>query len=66
MQNESIRLPEPGYMTKLAKTCGCSRMTVYNALRRNLKGDVADRVRNVYRIKYVLPHVKHEEKGGAS
>ena len=47
-----ISLPPMGYVQELAKLCGCDRRTVNNALRKNMKGKKADRVRKMFRAKY--------------
>ena len=47
-----IMLLPMGYVTELAKICGCTRATVFNALRKNARGEKCDRVRRVFRAKY--------------
>ena len=46
-------VPPMGYVTELAKLCGCTRQTVRNALRKNSPGEVAERVRRMFRVKYL-------------
>jgi hypothetical protein len=54
MENKRNVLPPPsGYVTELARLCGCGRVTVFNALKRNAKGPKAELVRKMYRTKYV-------------
>jgi hypothetical protein len=50
---DRIVIPPNGYVTELAKLCVCSRATVFNALRKNSRGEKADCVRAMYRSKYV-------------
>jgi hypothetical protein len=52
--NKSVIVPPSGYVNELAKLCGCSRITVYNALRKGLRGEKSDMVRKMYRTKYIL------------
>jgi hypothetical protein len=55
IKSERVILPPPaGYVNELARLCGCSRATVFNALRRGQAGEKADMVRKMYRTKYVL------------
>ena len=35
----------PGAIDDIAKVCGCGRKTVYNALRKGMKGPVSNRVK---------------------
>lgn len=42
----------PGAMGSISKACGCSRKTVYNALRQQYKGIVSDKVRAYVLEKY--------------
>nr|DAY55016.1 MAG TPA: putative GntR-family transcriptional regulator [Caudoviricetes sp.] len=42
----------PGAMSDISKVCGCSRKTVYNALRRQYKGIISDKVRAYVVEKY--------------
>ncbi|MDR2816157.1 MAG: helix-turn-helix domain-containing protein [Proteiniphilum sp.] len=42
-----------GYVSELARLCGCSRATVWNALRGRVKGKKSDMVRKMYRTKYL-------------
>ena len=48
----SVFVPPAGYVTELAKLCGCTRATVNNALRKNMRGEKAEIVRRVFRTKY--------------
>jgi hypothetical protein len=53
MEEKRNVLPPPsGYVNALAKLCGCNRSTVFNALKRNAKGQKAEMVRRMYRTKY--------------
>ena len=54
-----IVIPPMGYVTELAKLCGCTTETVRNALRKNMRGEKADRVRRMYRAKYVNDNVSN-------
>ena len=51
--NVKIIVPPAGYVTELTRLCGCTRQTVRNALRTNMRGEKADLVRRMYRAKYV-------------
>lgn len=48
---EMVRLPR-GAMKEIAQATGCAQKTVYNALRRGLSGDKADRVKRYVLEKY--------------
>ena len=53
-KKNEINLPHYGCIGELAKLTGCCRKTVYNALRRNSRGDKAEKVRALYRQKYLI------------
>jgi hypothetical protein len=53
-EKRNVTAPPVGWVNELAKLCQCSRATVWNAIRRNAKGDKAEMVRKMYRTKYVL------------
>jgi hypothetical protein len=44
--------PRHGFISELAKLCGCSRHTVRTAIYDNTSGEKADIVRKMYRTKY--------------
>ena len=48
-----IAPPPAGYVGELARLCGCSRATVFNALRKGQRGEKSEMVRKMYRTKYV-------------
>lgn len=52
MVKQRILPPPTGYIQELARLCGCGRVTVYMALKRNAKGPKAEMVRKMYRTKY--------------
>lgn len=47
----TVRMPR-GSMKEIARATGCGQKTVYNALRRGLSGDKADRVKRYVLEKY--------------
>jgi len=51
--NKSRVAPPPhGYINEIAKILGCHRVTVSNALMKNTKGTLAERVRQMYKMKF--------------
>jgi hypothetical protein len=54
MEIKQVIIPPSGYVNELARLCGCSRATVFNALCKNRHGEKADMVRKMYRTKYIL------------
>lgn len=49
MKMERAETPPPhGWMNEVAKVAGCSRMTVYLAIRKGAKGEKSEKVRQVY------------------
>ncbi|MDR2286537.1 MAG: hypothetical protein LBE04_03545 [Prevotellaceae bacterium] len=42
-----------GWVTELAKLCKCTTVTVSNAIHHNSPGVKAEKVRQMYRIKYL-------------
>lgn len=51
--NKSRVAPPPhGYINEIAKSLGCHRVTVSNALMKNTKGMLAERVRQMYKMKF--------------
>ena len=57
MKNQtSIILPPKGWKKELAKLSKSCKKTVYNAIRCNGKGEKADKIRALYRAKYINPN----------
>ena len=52
-ESEDIFLPPHGCVTEIAKLTGYSRTTVQMALRKNANGVKAEKVREIFRIKYL-------------
>jgi hypothetical protein len=54
MEEEKVRVRvlKHGWQTELAKLCKCSRITVGKAIHHNAKGVKAERVRQMFRLKY--------------
>lgn len=52
-KNNDINLAPYGCIGELAKLSGCCRKTVYNAIRRNGRGEKAEKIRELYRAKYL-------------
>lgn len=50
---KNIYLPPHGCVTEIAKLTGYSRTTVMTALRKNAKGVKAEKVRQIFRAKYM-------------
>jgi len=51
--NKSRVAPPPhGYINEIAKILGCHRITVSNALMKNTKGILAEKVRQIYKLKF--------------
>lgn len=50
---KKIYLPPHGCVTEIAKLTGYSRTTVMKALRKNAKGMKAEKVRQIFRTKYM-------------
>lgn len=46
-------IPPRGYIQEIAKLAGCDRRTVWLALRYGANGKKAERVRAIYRAKYM-------------
>lgn len=49
----TIFLPPHGCVTEIAKMTGYSRTTVMTALRKNAKGAKAEKVRQIFKAKYM-------------
>jgi hypothetical protein len=56
MVNEAkiIAPPKRGWQKELAKLANCTECTVNNAIHHNARGVKAEKVRQLYRIKYQL------------
>jgi hypothetical protein len=54
MENKSF-LPPHGCITELQNITGYSRRTITCALRHNSKGTKAEKVREIFRNRYVIP-----------
>jgi hypothetical protein len=53
MNGKKIIAPKRGWMAELAKLAGCSKVTVSNAIHHNARGVKAEKVRQLYRAKYL-------------
>jgi hypothetical protein len=47
-----IKIPKRGWQQELAKMAGCTAQTVINALHHGATGKKAEKVRQLYKIKY--------------
>jgi hypothetical protein len=52
MEKEKVIVLKQGWQTELAKLCKCSRITVNNAIHHNARGEKANKVRQMFKIKY--------------
>jgi hypothetical protein len=55
-QTQAIFLPPRGWKKELAKLTDSCEKTVYNAIRQNSKGVKADKIRALFRAKYINPN----------
>ena len=55
-QTNVISLPPKGWKKELVRLSGACEKTVYNAIRCNSKGDKADKIRALFRAKYINPN----------
>lgn len=53
MEDKKYLIPPRGYIQEIARLAGCDRRTVSSALRHGAIGRKADRVREIYRSKYL-------------
>jgi hypothetical protein len=53
MEGTKIIIPKRGWQKELARMAKCTECTVNNAIHHNARGVKADRVRQLYRIKYL-------------
>jgi hypothetical protein len=49
---KTTKIPKRGWQQELARQAGCTVQTVINALHYNAAGKKAEKVRQLYRIKY--------------
>ena len=57
MKNQTnIVLPPYKWKKELAKLSGACEKTVYNAIRKNSPGEKADKIRALFRAKYINPN----------
>lgn len=54
MANKIFLAPPRGYINEIAKLAGCDRRTVSAALHHNASGMKADKVRAIYKAKYMM------------
>lgn len=50
--NKKTNVPKHGFISELAAIVGCNRNTVRRALYENARGVKAEKVRQIYRLKY--------------
>ena len=55
-QTNVISLPPKGWKKELARLSGTCEKTVYNAIRKNSKSEKADKIRALFRAKYINPN----------
>ncbi len=55
-QTQAIVLPPTGWKKELAQLANATEKTVYNAIRNNSKGKKADKIRALFRAKYINPN----------
>lgn len=55
-KTQAIMLPPTGWKQELARLAGATEKTVYNAIRKNSKGKKADKIRALFRAKYINPN----------
>ncbi len=55
-QRDAISLPPNGWKKELVKLSGACEKTVYNAIRCNSKGKKADKIRALFRSRYINPN----------
>lgn len=53
MRKKKLIVPPRGYVTKIAEEADCTIQTVRNALQKNMPGEKADKVREIYRRDYM-------------
>lgn len=53
MANKIFLAPPRGYINEIAKLARCDRKTVSTAIHHNATGAKADKVREIYRAKYM-------------
>ncbi len=51
-KKSKVTPPPHGYINEIAKILGCHRVTVSNALMKNTKGMLAEKVRQMYKMKF--------------
>ncbi|OFY39467.1 MAG: hypothetical protein A2X18_05070 [Bacteroidetes bacterium GWF2_40_14] len=51
-KKSKVTPPPHGYINEIAKILGCHRVTVSNALMKNTKGTLSERVRQMYKMKF--------------
>jgi len=50
--NTQVKIPKRGWQKELAKLAGCTPQTLVSALHHNAGGKKAEKVRQLYKIKY--------------
>lgn len=55
-QTQAIILPPTGWKKELAQLANATEKTVYNAIRKNSKGKKADKIRALFRSRYINPN----------
>lgn len=55
-KTQAIILPPTGWKKELARLTNATERTVYNAIRKNSKGKKADKIRALFRSRYINPN----------
>jgi hypothetical protein len=50
--NERIIVLKQGWQKELARLCNCTTITVNNAIHHNARGTKAEKVRQMFKVKY--------------
>ena len=53
---KAIILPPTGWKKELAQLADATEKTVYNAIRKNSRGKKADKIRALFRSRYINPN----------
>lgn len=55
-KTQAIIIPPIGWKKELAQLANATERTVYNAIRKNSRGKKADKIRALFRAKYINPN----------
>ncbi len=55
-KTQPIILPPNNWQKELAELSGATTRTVYNAIRKNSRGKKADKIRALFRSRYINPN----------